>query len=140
MSRLALGALALLLAACKPEARIVVENARSPASPPGAEVAAVYLDVSSHEDDVLLAASTPVARRIEMHMTIVENDMMQMRPSPTVELPAGVTVRFAPGGLHFMLSGMRQPHAAGSSFPLRLTFQRAGEIDVQVRVHAPGEQ
>ena len=141
MRRLACAALALLLNACRPDAApIVIQNARSPAPPPGAPVAAVYLDVESPRDDVLLAAQTPIAERTEMHMTIMENDMMQMRPSPTVALPAGETVQFAPAGLHFMLRDLREQPAAGSSFPLKLTFQRAGEVEVQVRVHAPGDE
>ena len=142
MSRLAAGALALLLTACRPDADpIVVEHARSPAPPPGATVAAVYLDLTSREDDVLVSASTPIAQRTEMHTTIMVNDMMQMRPSPTVPVRAHETVRFAPGGLHFMLREVSEPPPApGSAFPLTLTFRRAGQVEVQVRVHAPGEQ
>lgn len=139
MRRLAGAALALLLNACRPDAApIVIQNARSPAPPPGAPVAAVYMDVESGSDDMLLAAQTPIAHRTEMHTTIMDGDMMQMRPSPTVALPAGETIQFAPGGLHFMLSELREQPAAGSSFPLKLTFQRAGEVEVQVRVYAPG--
>jgi copper(I)-binding protein len=141
MRRITGAALALLLNACRPDAApIVIENARSPAPPPGAPVAAVYMSVEARQDDVLLAARTPIAERAEMHMTIMDDDMMQMRPSPTVALTAGETMEFAPGGLHFMLSNLRARPAAGSSFPLNLTFQRAGEVEVQVRVHAPGEQ
>jgi periplasmic copper chaperone A len=94
----------------------------------------------SREDDVLVSASTPIAQRMEMHTTTMKNDMMQMRPTPTVSLPAQETVRFAPGGLHFMLRGLSAPPAPGSAFPLTLTFRRAGEVEVQVRVYAPGEQ
>jgi copper(I)-binding protein len=139
MRRLACAALALLLNACRPDAApIVIENARSPAPPPGAAVAAVYLDVESRRDDVLVAVQTPLAQRAEMHTTIMDDGMMLMRPSPTVALPAGETVQFAPGALHIMLSDLREQPAAGSSFPLMLTFQRAGEVEVQVRVYAPG--
>jgi copper(I)-binding protein len=141
MRRLAWIALALFQSACRPEAAsITIENARTPAPPPGAPVAAAYMDITARHDDVLAAAETPLAQRTEMHGTVVENDMMQMRPLATVALPAGKTVSFAPGGLHFMLSELRERPQAGSTFPLKLRFQQAGEIEVQIRVHAPGEQ
>jgi hypothetical protein len=98
------------------------------------------MEITSREDDILIAAETPIAQRTEMHATTVVSGLMQMRPSPTVALPAGQTVQFAPGGLHFMLSELREQPQPGSSFPLKLTFEQAGELEVQVRVHAPGEQ
>jgi len=39
-----------------------------------------------------------------------------------------------PGGLHVMLIGLKQPLKVGESFPLTLTFEKAGKLDVTVTV------
>jgi copper(I)-binding protein len=64
---------------------------------------------------------------------------MTMRPVEFVELPAGVAVEMKPGGHHIMLMDLAKPLAAGTTFKLTLTFEKAGEItiDVPVRDEAP---
>jgi copper(I)-binding protein len=144
MSGLRLGlvvAVLIALPACGRSSQPGVEiaHARSPAVPPGAAVAAVYAELRSTQADKLLRAETPVAEKVEMHATTHENGMMQMRPAATVDLPAGATVEFTPGALHFMLTGLREPLAAQSTFPMTLHFERAGAVSVDVTVIAPGE-
>ena len=51
-----------------------------------------------------------------------------------LDLPAGRMVRFAPGGMHLMLMGLAGKLDEGASFPLTLTFERAGAITVGVPV------
>lgn len=129
-----------LLSACQSSAPpIVIENAWSPPTPPGAPAAAVYMDITAREVDVLLSAATPIARRAEMHTTTNVDGVMQMRPLERAPLAAGETLRFEPGGQHFMLMNLRAPPAAGSQFPITLRFERAGEITVDVRVRSHDE-
>lgn len=111
-----------------------VSEAWANATPVGANVAAVYLQLLVGEADTLLSATTTVADRIEMHTSSEENGMMKMRPLPTVALEAGKPFVFAPGGAHFMLLGLRQPLVAGMRFPMTLHLQNAGAITVQVDV------
>ncbi len=100
------------ISACVHSDKVEVRDAWANATPPGATVAAVYLEVTAADDDALLSATTTVADRIEMHASSEENGMMRMRPLPTVELKPGETFVFAPGGAHLMLLGLRQPLAA----------------------------
>lgn len=51
-----------------------------------------------------------------------------------LDLPAGQTVRFAPGGMHLMLTGLTGKLLEGARFPPILAFERAGEITVEVPV------
>ena len=51
-----------------------------------------------------------------------------------VEIAPGKTVKFAPGGLHVMLIGLKQPLKNGDHFPLTLHFQKSGEAQLQVEV------
>src|SRR5688572_33506174 len=51
------------------------------ATPPGAKVAAGYLEIrnSGREPDRLIGASTPVAERVELHALMREGDIVRMR-------------------------------------------------------------
>ena len=111
-----------------------VSEAWANATPVGASVAAVYLQLVAGDADTLLSATTTVADRIEMHTSSEENGMMKMRPLPAVELAAGKPFVFAPGGAHFMLLGLRQPLVAGMRFPMTLQLKNAGAVTVQVDV------
>jgi copper(I)-binding protein len=91
--------------------------------------------------DRLVGASSAVARKVEFHSTMVdEQGVATMRGVQAIELPPGGEARLAPGGLHMMLIGLTQPLKAGEpAFPLTLTFERAGEVTVEVAVQArPG--
>ncbi|MBL8265053.1 copper chaperone PCu(A)C [Steroidobacter sp.] len=135
-------AMALLAAGCGQSQRepVTVNDAWANATPVGATVAGVYLEISVGQPDTLLAASTTVADHIEMHTSSEENGMMKMRPLPTVQLVPARPFTFAPGGAHFMLMDLRQPLAAGMKFPMTLEFEKAGERTVQVEVVEPGSR
>jgi copper(I)-binding protein len=133
---------ALAAAACgrSTSEPVVVDDAWANATPVGATVAAVYLQITARDGDTLLSASTTVADHIEMHTSSEENGMMRMRPLPTAPIEAGKPFAFALGGAHFMLMGLRQPLQAGFRFPMLLQFQKAGTLSVQVQVVEPGSR
>ena len=88
--------------------------------------------------DRLLGASSPAARRVELHTHIREGDVMRMRPVPAIELPAGQSVELRPGGLHLMLIGLTAALPQGGELPLTLRFERAGEVQVVLPVQGAG--
>lgn len=57
-----------------------------------------------------------------------------MRPLEGLDIPAQSTVQLKPGGTHIMVTGVKQPLIAGSSFPLALHFERSGKRTVTVSV------
>jgi copper(I)-binding protein len=74
----------------------------------------------------------------------MEAGVMRMRPVARIELPAGKSVRLAPGGLHVMLIDIKQPLKPGDKVPLTLTVQRADltgrsvfTVQAEVRASAP---
>ena len=89
-------------------------------------------------DDRLLSASADVAKSVELHSMSMEGDVMKMRQVEAIDLPAGKTVELKPGGLHIMFIGLKAPFKAGDKFPLKLKFEKAGEVTVQVNVEATG--
>lgn len=95
---------------------------------------AVYMTIknSGSSDDQLIAVATPAADRAQMHIEINDNGVMKMRPISAIDVKASSSVTLAPGGLHVMLVGLKQPLTEGQRFPLTLTFAKAGKIDVTV--------
>jgi copper(I)-binding protein len=45
----------------------------------------------------------------------VDNGIMRMRPAEPLAIPAGQTVKLAPGGVHVMLSGLKRTLSPGDS-------------------------
>jgi copper(I)-binding protein len=50
----------------------------------------------------------------------------------------GTAALLKPGGDHVMLMGLKQPLKEGESFPLILTFEKAGDVQVTVKVEKAG--
>lgn len=90
------------------------------------------------QPDRLVSASTPIARTVELHTHIRDGDIMRMRPVADIPVPVGQTIRLRPGGLHVMLIGLAEPLRQGSTVPLTLRFERAGEATVQLEIQAAG--
>jgi copper(I)-binding protein len=114
---------------------IQVTEAWSRPTPPGIEVGVAYFVINNPgRNDRLLGASSPVARRAELHISQVEGGVMKMKHLDAVEVRSGVPTSFAPSGRHVMLTGLKRPLKAGDVFPLVLNFANAGPVKVQVRV------
>jgi copper(I)-binding protein len=94
--------------------------------PNGRDVTAGYLTLTNGSDKAqkLVGASSPKAERIELHAHLKGADgMAQMRQVQQVEIPAKGTAVLAPGGLHLMVFGIKEPLKPGDSFPVELTFE-----------------
>lgn len=105
-------------------------------TPPAAKNGAAYLEVrnTGSEPDRLIAVSTPAAEKAELHRTERDGDILRMRETPILEIPAKDSALLHPGGLHIMLTGLKTPLKAGTEFPLTLRFEKAGPIEIEVRV------
>ena len=62
------------------------------ATPDRAENGAAYLTIVSPTTDRLTAASSPVAKKVELHTMLMEGGVMKMRPLAAIDIPAGQTV------------------------------------------------
>jgi len=102
--------------------------------------AAVYFEIDNSGDggDQLTGAQTPVAEKAEMHTSQMQGDVMQMRSIASIDIHADEHIAFSPGGLHLMLTGVRNALAEGDHFPLTLEFGKAGAITVDVAVTEKG--
>jgi periplasmic copper chaperone A len=118
--------------------QLEVNNAWARATPGKSDVGAAYVTIRSPAADKLVAASSPVAKKTELHTMTMSGMVMKMRPIAAIDIPAGHPVTLAPGGLHIMLMGLKKPLKAGQSFPLTLTFEKAGSRTVDVAVENVG--
>lgn len=122
-------------------AKIDVEKPYARATPAGAMSGAAYMTLANETQtaDRLTGASSEVAAKVQIHEMKVVNGVMKMREvAGGLAIPAGGSVALKPGSYHVMLMGLKKPLVAGQSFPLTLTFAKAGNISVTVPVEAMG--
>ena len=137
MRRLAL-ALLLPLAACsQPAAPPEVAGIWARDTVGGTANAAIYMTITSPGADRLLAASAANAARTDLMTMAGGATGTEMTYVKQIDLPAGQPVSLNPTGLYVWLEGLEQPLETGESFPLTLTFEKAGERQVTVSVIAP---
>jgi copper(I)-binding protein len=115
-----------------------VDNAWAGATPGQVENGAAYVTITSPSADRLVSASTPAAKKAELHTMSMQGMVMKMRPVSGVDIPPGQAVTLKPGGEHIMLMGLNQPLREGQSFPLTLNFEKAGPRTVTVTVEKAG--
>lgn len=146
VSALFLLAAILSLSACSvntPEsdigAGIVVEDVWARQSPMAEGNGAAFMVIKNtgSEADTLVGANTDISDVVELHETIMEEDVMRMRPieGQRLAIPAGGEVMLKPGGLHVMFIGLNQQLKPDDTFQVVLVFEKAGEqpVDVTVR-------
>ena len=63
---------------------------------------------------------------------------MKMRPAGPLPIEHGRPVTRAPGGYHIMLSGLKQSLKQGDSFPITLSFAKAGRVTATATVVSAG--
>ncbi len=119
---------------------IEVSDAWARASAGRAGAGAAYFEVRNHggESDRLVSAKTDVSRMASLHAHIMKDNIMRMVRVDGLEVPAGGRATLRPGGHHVMLMGLAQPLMRGHSFPLSLTFGKAGTVTVEVVIMGPG--
>ncbi|MBP7670488.1 MAG: DUF1775 domain-containing protein [Ferrovibrio sp.] len=88
--------------------------------------------------DRLVKAASPVAEAVELHTHVKDGDTMRMRPVDGIDIAAQGRTMLEPGSFHVMLIGLKQPLKEGASFPLTLTFEKAGPVTLQVPVLKAG--
>jgi copper(I)-binding protein len=98
---------------------------------------AAFLELTNPGDTTvtLTSASTPVAGRVELHVTeMVDGQMKMQQKEGGFEIPAGETYRFEPGGDHIMLMDLTEALPVGDEVPLTLEFDNGATLELTVPV------
>jgi copper(I)-binding protein len=127
------------LAAGPAWAQVTVERPWSRATPPGAKVGAGFMTLKNAGNaDRVVGASSPVAGRVEMHVTVREGDVMKMREVKGFDVPARGSFELKPGGAHLMLMDLKRALKKGEKVPLTLKLEKGGELKVELLVEEVG--
>lgn len=106
----------------------------------GQPAAAYFTIHGGGSDDKLIKIETALARRTDMHesMTGMHN-MASMAPIDHIDVPAGATVSFAPGGNHAMIYDLDKIVVPGTAVPLRFGFASGKTAEAEAKSVAAGE-
>lgn len=99
---------------------------------------------NTETDDRLIAVTSDVAEKTELHTHVESADgvMQMVQIEGGIALPSGEMHELARGGDHVMLMGLTRAVKDGDTIALTLTFEKAGEVQIQATVdnaRKPGE-
>lgn len=146
MKALAALAFALIVVACgrdaEEAARPVLQVERltfSPARAHGESLGYGLLRNSGAAGDTLLAASSPLAARIDIRGTRYEEDgaRVAFTAAGGVPVPPHGETPLAPGGVHLRAIGLTADLVEGARAPITLVFEHGGEVQLEAVIAAP---
>lgn len=126
-----------LSVSCAHAQTVDVSEAWVRATVQGQKASGAFMKLTAKENTRLVDASSPVAGITEVHEMKMEGDIMKMRAAPDIELPAGKTVEFKPGGYHVMLMDLKTALRKDSTIPLTLVFKDAKGVESKLQVQLP---
>lgn len=111
----------------------------SRALPPTVQTGAAYVSIANlgKTADRLTGAASSAADKVELHAHLLQGDLLRMVAVDSIEVPAKGMLELAPGGYHIMLIGLKQPLREGERFPIRLEFEKAGALELEVEIRSP---
>ena len=117
---------------------ITIDHPWARATPGAVKNSAAFMSFDNKgAADKLISVTGGVAKEIQMHSMITEAGVMKMREIQAFDIPANGKAELKPGGFHLMLIGIPDGLKEGTKFPLKLKFEKAGEIVVQVTAEKP---
>ena len=133
---LAGAALAVFSTAAFAEIAVVDPYARAAGKSAKAGAAFMVIENTGSEDDRLIGAASDIAKRVELHThkDMGEGVMKMMEVEEGFVIPAGGTHMLKRGGDHVMFMGLNGPMEQGATVKVTLTFEKAGEVVVDIPV------
>ena len=99
------------------------------------QVSAAYMDVKNKgAADKIVSANCDCAKATELHDVKMVDGAMKMVPVTGMDVPANGELKLKPGSYHIMLIGLNRPLVAGETLPIKIKFEKAGEVTVQAKV------
>jgi hypothetical protein len=131
----------LFFFSCPAAAQIAIETPWARATAPGARVGGGYMVIrnSGAAGDRLVSASSPASAKVELHVHINDNGVMKMREVRGYDVPAKGTFELKSGGAHLMFMDIKRPFKEGEKLPVKLKFEKAGEVDAEFQVGRLGQ-
>lgn len=128
-------AVLVALAGCEQAKPVYVDGAYVTLNPNPDNPAAAYFTIHGGAQPVVLRAiETDAAVRLEMHESMMEGGMSQMKPLETVDVPAGGTIKFEPMGKHVMLWQINPQAVAAGKITFNFIFSNGDRILVDATI------
>lgn len=86
----------------------------------------------------IVAASSDISDKVELHEMKNENGMMRMSPVKKVDVPAKGTLELKPGSFHVMLFDVKRKIADGEKITLTFTFDDGSKVTTEAQVRKAG--
>ncbi|MFN7980196.1 MAG: copper chaperone PCu(A)C [Vicinamibacterales bacterium] len=93
---------------------------------------------SSATTKAIVAASSDISDKVELHEMKNENGMMKMSPVKKVDVPAKGKVELKPGSFHVMLFEVKKKIADGEKISLTFTFDDGSKVTTEAQVRKAG--
>lgn len=119
---------------------LTIDHPFSYATPPTAKAGAGYMTITNNgaEADRLIDVKTDFSRNAIHESNMVSGIMKMIFQAKGVEIPAGGSVTFEPGGLHVMFMDLEAPLKHGERLPATLVFDKAGDVPIVFDVSKRG--
>ena len=118
------------------ETKMNVSYAWVKEAPPNAEVLAGYMTLQnqSPQDLTLIGARSSDFKSVMLHQTVSKGGMTHMNHSTRIEIKAGSTLQFIPGGYHLRLMNPKKILSQGDHVQIMLEFQGGLVLPVKFKV------
>ncbi|MEZ0210328.1 MAG: copper chaperone PCu(A)C [Methylophilus sp.] len=90
---------------------------------PGQPVGAAYMKLTADKNVEIVALSSPVAGKTELHSMSMTDNIMRMKRVDRLALKAGKPVELKPGGYHIMLMALKHQIKEGEAVAISLVTQ-----------------
>ena len=115
--------LCLLAAATLAQAQVTIHAPWVRGTVPMQQASGAFMQLSADKTTRLVAAQSPVAKVVELHEMVMDNNVMKMRQIPGLDIVPGSTLDLKPGGFHIMLIELKQQLKGGDMVPITLVFE-----------------
>lgn len=124
------------------QAEVVLLEGWIQEAPPGSRVLAGYLvlENTGPADRQLVNASSPLFERVEMHRSVIVDDVARMEAQPELTIPAGGMLEMRPGDYHLMLFDPDTRLQAGMEVELLLILDDDSQQRYSIEVKRPGRK
>ena len=105
-------------------------------APPAVSVLVAYVTLKNNSDISLslISVSSSLFSSIEIHRSIVKDDIASMERHTTLEIPPESTIKLAPGDYHLMLFNPKIPLKMGDTPTLMFSFSNGTKITANASI------
>lgn len=103
---------------------LMIDGAYARATPPNAPTSAVFFTAHNHSDSSIdiVSATTPAAKKVELHTVVMDGDVMKMRQLDALTIDASGELVLKPGSYHVMLFELTREFVEGDDIKVTLSL------------------